>query len=354
MIFRVHDAAEPEGLSAWLAAWDSWPEREVWAHPEYARLFARPGDRVVCASGEDPGGAILFPLILRPLAKEPWARASETAWDATTPYGYGGPFAWGSGPRDDAAYWRAYTDWCRAAGIVTTFARLGLFPEQLAELPAPAEVRMPNIVVPLAGGAEALWSGYEGKVRKWVKAAEAAGLSVEADPSGARLEEFYAVYTHTMTRRGATDWYFFPREFFRSIVAKLPGQFVFFHTLKDGKAVSCDLVLCSKDYVYYFLGGTLEEAFDDGPNYLLKHRIAVWASEQGKKGYVLGGGYEPGDGLYRYKRAYARSGEVPFKTASMIHDEGACAALKLARGEAEAREGRVWAPRPSYFPPYRA
>lgn len=354
MKFRALDASVPADHAAWVASWQAWPDREVMAHPEFALLFARPGDRVVCLLGEDAGGCILFPLILRPLAVEPWARKGEDRWDATTPYGYGGAYAWGAGPRDDSAFWSAHAAWCREAKVVSTFARLSLFPDQLSSMPGHVEERVPNIVVPLGGGPEAITAGYESKVRKWVKTAEAAGLTVEADGTGARLEEFLAIYKHTMTRNGATDWYFFPREFFQRIIDKLPGQFVFFHTLQNGKSVSCDLVLCSTRYVYYFLGGTFEEAYDLGPNYLLKHRIALWAAAEGKTGYVLGGGYELGDGLFRYKRAYARKGEVAFKVACLIHDEKAVAELSRDRTEHEARAGKTWTPKPGYFPSYRA
>lgn len=353
MRFELLDAADPAGVASWLERWESWPGREVLAHPEYARLFARPGDRVVCAAGEDAGGSVLFPLLLRPLSREPWARPGETRWDATTPYGYGGPYAWGPGPRDDAAFWLAYGDWCRREGVVSTFARLSLFPGQLAALPAAPKPRLPNVVIPVSAGADALWKGYEGKVRKWVKVAEAAGLTVEEDATGARLDEFLAVYTSTMDRRGATSWYYFPREFFAAIVEKLPGQFRFFHTLQDDRAVSCDLVLLSADHCYYFLGGTLESAFGLGPNYLLKHRIALWAAARGLKGYVLGGGYEPGDGLFRYKRAYARAGEVMFNSFDAVHDEAAARDLEAARASFEKAAGRDWTPKPGYFPSYR-
>lgn len=351
MRLRVLDAAVPGERRAWLDAWEAWPEREPWAHPDFVSLFRRPGDRAVACLGEAPGGAVLLPLLLRPLAAEPWAKGDER-WDAVSPYGYGGPFAWGS--RDDAAFWSAYEGWCREGRVVSTFLRLSLFPGQRPALPAPAEPRLSNIVVPLEGGEDALWKGYEGKVRKWVRTAQEAGLSVEADAAGARLDDFVSVYTHTMTRRDASSFYFFPKEFFAGIVAKLPGSFMFFHALKEGRCVSSDLVLLSRRYAYYFLGGTREEAFDDGPNYLLKHRIACWASAQGKSGYVLGGGYEAGDGLFRYKRAYARRGEVPFAVCRLTHDAAAFAELEAARARAERAEGRSWTPKPLYFPAYRA
>ncbi len=353
MTFRTLDAARPEDHAAWVALWRSWPTREVMAHPEYARLFARPCDRVVCAVGEDGGGTILFPLLLRPLAAEPWAREGERRLDAVTPYGYGGPFAWGPGPRDDAAFWRAHAAWCRDERIVSTFARLSLFEDQLASLPRPPELRARNIVVPLSEGADALWKGYESKVRKWVQLAQRSGLEVVVDREGARVDAFVSVYTHTMERRGADAWYFFPRAFFEAIVRQLPGQYAFFCTLCEGEVVSTDLVLCSEENVYYFLGGTRADAFPKGPNYLLKHTVATWAIAEGKKRYVLGGGYEPDDGLFRYKRAYARRGEVPFRVASLVHDEAACAELARDRAAHAARAGQPWTARPGWFPPYR-
>ncbi len=352
MSFRVLDASVPDELAAWVQLWRSWPAREVMAHPAYGRLFARPCDRVVCATGRDDHGAILFPLLLRPLAAEPWAREGERRWDAVTPYGYSGPFAWGEG-RDDAAYWRAHAAWCRDERVVSTFVRLSLFEHQLAALPRPAEPFAPNVIVPLAGGPEALWAGYEGKVRKWVRRAEEAGLQVEIDAEGRRLDAFVSVYTHTMERNGADAWYFFPRAFFQAIARDLPGQYAFFHTLRAGEVVSSDLVLCSEENVYYFLGGTRSDAFELGPNYLLKHTVATWAIGAGKKAYVLGGGYEPNDGLIRYKRAYARRGEVTFRVARMVHDEAALSDLAATRAAFEQQRAPGWTPRPGFFPPYR-
>jgi len=354
MRFRILDAGSAEGLSAWAALWHAWPGRDVVAHPEYARLFARPCDRVVCAAGDDDEGAILFPLILRPLAAEPWARTGERRWDAVSPYGYGGAFAFGRLEREGAAFWQAHREWCREERIVSTFARLSLFPEQLAAMPGPVEVWRQNIVVPLEGGLDAIWRSYEPKVRKWVQTAERAGLVVEVDREGARLDDFLRVYMHTMERRHADGWYFFPRSFFEAIVERLRGQYAFFHTLRGGEVVSSDLVLCAEEHVYYFLGGTLADAFALGPNYLLKHNIARWAASQGKKRYVLGGGNESNDGLFRYKRAFARCGEVPFRVACLVHDEAACRELAADRAASVAGEGKTWLPRAGFFPPYRA
>lgn len=351
--FAVLDAASPDDVRAWVALWRRWPGREVAAHPEYARLFARPGDRVVCLVGEDAGGGILFPLILRPLAAEPWSAPGERRVDAASPYGYGGPFAWAIGPELEEAFWRAHAGWCADERVVSTFVRLSLFPEQLAALPGGSEVRGPNIAVPLESGEDGLWRGYDTRVRKWIRVAQGSGLRVELDATGRRLGGFLAVYEHTMQRHGADDWYYFPRALFEAVVERLEGQFVFFHALSGEQVVSSDLVLCSAENVYYFLGGTLTDAFPHGPNYLVKHAVATWALGQGKRRYVLGGGYQPGDGVFRYKRGWARGGEVPFRVACLEHDAAACTALTALRAAHAAREGLSWSPRLGFFPPYR-
>jgi CelD/BcsL family acetyltransferase involved in cellulose biosynthesis len=354
MRFRVLELNRAEDRAAWAALWHAWPGREVMAHPEYARLFSRSCDRVVCPVGEADGYTILFPLVLRPLAAEPWARPGEDRCDAISPYGYGGPFAWGGRPQDPAPFWDGYAAWARGARLVSTFVRLSLFPEQLAPLPFRVEAHSPNVVVDLTGGPEAVRRRYESSARRWLRIAQRAGVQVVVDPGGERLDDFLAVYTHTMRRRDASTWYHFPRSLFEALAARLPGCFVFFHAVAGGRVVCTDLTLVSSERVYAFLGGTLEDAFDLGPNYLVKHRIVEWAAAAGKRQYVLGGGHESGDGLLRHKRSFAPRGEVPFRLATAVHDEGAYLELCQQRAASAAREGQAWSPRPRFFPAYNA
>lgn len=352
MRFRVLDAWSAEGMAAWVELWRGWAVRDVMAHPRYARLFARDCDRPVCAIGEDEGGAILFPLILRPLAVEPWARSGEQAWDATSPYGYGGPYALG---RCDApSYWQAFGSWCARERVVSTFARLTLFGDHLAPLPAPADVVAGNVVIRLDRGREGLLRGYEHKVLRWVETAERAGMEVEVDREGRRLDEFIAVYEGTMRRHEADGFYYFPRSLFEELIRGLTGQFTFVHALSAGRVVASDLLLVSARHACFFLGGSLPDALLLGASYLVKHRCALWALGEGLDALVLGGGHPRSEGLLRFKRAFARKGETPFRVAKLVHDEADCAELVSRRAAHEASQGREWAPRPGFFPPYRA
>lgn len=347
--FSLFDARTQVERDKWLEAWRSWPNREVSAHPDYVTLFARASDRPLCVLFEDENGTVLFPIILRPLAVESWAQES-VFFDAVTPYGYGGPFSWGT--PDVAAFWRLFDEWAENNGVVSMFARLSLFPEQQITFAGEVEVKAPNVVRRLTLDAEALWYAYEHKVRKNVNKARREGVVVEIDCNGTRLAEFLDVYYKTMDRREATSGYYFPPAFFNTMVEKLPDQFSFFHAVHEGKVVSTELVLVSADHVYSFLGGTLPEAFHLRANDLLKHEIIEWGREQGKQTFVLGGGYNGPDGIFRYKLSFAPDGEVPFRVGKRIYSQSAYNSLVVLRQQ--SAPGAEERSRSGFFPAYRA
>ena len=349
---RVLDATDAADRAAWLAAWQAWPAREVFAHPGYVALYATDGARPLCALLATPGGTVLYPFLLRPL---PDGSGSD-GHDLTTPYGYGGPVAWGAAdvPALAAAFWPAFDAWCAREGIVSEFVRFLLGPADRLPFPGAVEERALNVVRSLDLPADALWMDAEHKVRKNVRRAQASGVTVETDETGARLDAFLSVYHATMDRREAGASYYFPASYFEALHRDLPGQFVYAFAMLDGVAVSAELVLVSETAVYSFLGGTDSAAFGARPNDLLKVEIARWAQNRGKRRFVLGGGYEPGDGIYRYKTSFAPNGSVPFHVGTRVHDAARYDAL-CERCRALARaSGAVWAPAPAFFPAYRA
>jgi hypothetical protein len=351
---RFLDNAAPAERAEWLACWQAWPGREVFAHPAYVRLFARPRDRAMCAALSTADGGVLFPFLLRPVAAEPWAEDHETAWDLITPYGYGGAFAWNCNADQSKAFWDQFRAWAEANRVVSCFARLSLFARQQLPFAGEVAVDRPNVVRGLDLTPDELWRDFEHKVRKNVNCARRSALSAEIDPTGRRIEDFLAIYYATMQRRGATNGYYFPREFFENLVDELPGQFVFCHVLCGGKVVSTELVLVSAENVYSFLGGTLAAAFAQRPNDLLKHELILWGRQAGKRAFVLGGGYEGEDGIYRYKKSFAPNGSRPFCVGRQIHDAAGYHHLVERRRQWEASRGNAWTPKPGYFPEYRA
>jgi lipid II:glycine glycyltransferase (peptidoglycan interpeptide bridge formation enzyme) len=178
-------------------------------------------------------------------------------------------------------------------------------------------------------------------VRKNVKKARRSGVRVEFDDTGARLDDFLRLYLDTLTRREAPERYAFSREFFE----RIPAPRVYVHALQGDEVVSSELVLLSEHHAYSVLGGTRSDAFELRPNDLLKWELILWAKEKGKRRFVLGGGYEDGDGIFRYKRSFAPHGLVPFFVGRRVLQPALYAELTERVG------GGV---DPAFFPAYRA
>jgi len=343
---RVLDASRPTERQAWLDHWGDWPYHEVQAHPAYVALFTGADGVPSAAVLRSDTGSVLFPFVLR---RMPAATGGLT--DIVTPYGYGGAFAWNVTDRAALAqeFWDEFAKWSEGHAVVSEFVRLSLFEDALLPYPGAVTVKQDNVVVDLALAPDELWMSFEHKVRKNVNKARRSGITIETDLTGARFEDFERIYASTMDRRGADGGYYFRRDFFDAIHRELPGQFAYFHALDGDTVISTELVLLSKQSSYSFLGGTFEEAFASRPNDLLKVEIMRWSAESGRRWFVLGGGYAPGDGIFRYKRAFAPEGVRPFAVGTRIVDATAYRLLsedRITAGGEPTKDG--------FFPAYRA
>jgi len=341
----IWNAREPRDREQWIARHASSTSREVFAHPDYVSLFAREEDTPTGIYAEGPDGFVLYPTIVRPL--------EGGASDLTSPYGYGGAFVSGSFDATDD-FWKAFEDWARSRSIVSEFLRFSLFSDQLLAYPGTSEIRLMNVVRDLTGDEAAMWTEFDHKVRKNVNKARREGVTIEIDPEGARLDDFLRIYTSTMDRRAASKGFYFGREFFEKIVRTLKGQFVFAHALHDNRVISTELALVSAHHIYSFLGGTDETAFSLRPNDLLKLELMRWGKEHGKRAFVLGGGYAPDDGIFKYKRGFAPDGLLPFSTGMRVLDADRYATLVASHESRMRAQDASWQPAPGFFPGYRA
>nr|WP_300047963.1 GNAT family N-acetyltransferase [uncultured Nocardioides sp.] len=336
---------EERGSRRWLAAWAA-TGREPFAHPDFGPLFAGPDHECLAVCWDDDDGQVLLPLQVRGLPDDLAASLGDGAWrDATSPYGYGGPFV--AGQPDLTAFWEACLAWMRDERVLAGFVRGSVVGSAAAD-PEPIGVSSvplsENVVVGLDLGADERWRRYEHKVRKNVKKALRHGLTTTVSPTFTDVAGFTDVYVGTMDRRSAAEFYRFDEAFFRQLAASLPESHWVADTRDEsGALVSTELVLVGDRHCYSFLGGTRREAFSMSPNDLLKHAVIDHAADAGLSGYVLGGGYAPGDGIFRYKRAFDPTGVVPFNGIQVVADQdtydAACAAV-------DAPEG-------SFFPRYR-
>ena len=349
----VLSSSRPNERKAWLDTWAKWPEREPAAHPGYLEAIAAEDEQPMCAVLSSPIGGVLFPFLRRRLGSSPTSGIDYT--DITGPlFGYTGAFCWNIDRSIAGGFWAAFDAWARTEHVVSTFVRLSLFDDDTLPFEGRSRVAQSNVVRSLQITDEHLWSDVEHKVRKNVTRAQREGVTIDHDPECRDLDDFLAVYLSTMGRRKASDRYLFPRRFFETLTAELGSGLQLFLARVGSTVVSAELLITSTHHAYSFLGGTMSEAFSLRPNDLLKYQMIRCLRDLGFTHYVLGGGPEPGDGIFRYKRSFAPNGIVDFKVGERIHNPEAYDALLAERLVVARRAGLDWHPKPNFFPAYRS
>lgn len=324
--------------------------RNVFSSAGYARVFWRYRQwqpRIFAVSSRE--GAICYPLFLRPLDKLPWGGGMKERWDATTPE-FTGPMACGD-ISGIAGIFGALRDASFAdAGIVTEFAHLNPWSAAAAELPGfEAELNREIVWVDTTLPTEELWREHMVHAcRKNIAIAESNTVEIREGRSDEEVAALADIYAMTMRRKDALATYRFPLEFFLAIRNELPANSRFVLAMYRGRAIAATLYLYDGENVYSFLGGADHEFQQLRPTNLLIWRTIEWAHATGRRRLVLGGGYKPDDGIFRFKAGFSRLRQ-PFSVYKRVHRRRDYEELEVQRRAAQPAHQ----PPPSYFPSYR-
>lgn len=325
--------------------------RDLYFNPNYAKVYAEIDGKSDTFVFDCPYGKVINTFILREVK---WKIDGQTYYDIVTPYGYGGPFAENVSDIEllMAAYKKAFENYCKEHNIICEFIRFHLYDNIDVREHYYGETLhlLDNVVVNTTGDFEEdIWKKYEHKVRKNVNKAMKNGLQIVIENNLDHLFGFLDIYNSTMDRNNADSYYYFGAKYFEDIARLLPDNFMYFHVFKDGKIASTELVLCSQDYAYSFLGGTFTEFYEFRPNDFLKNEIIKWCNRTGRKKFILGGGYHKDDGIYRYKRCFTPDPDVPFYVGRHIFDKEKYDKIV----EIRASEDPEFNIETGYFPKYR-
>lgn len=304
----------------WEEIVNSFSEVDIHFSLPYVQVFKEEGTPQLFVYREK-SGVIAYPYILREIS----IRAGDKGQycDITSPYGYGGPLCPpGTDGQTLAAFRRHFGQYCRGNRIVTEFVRFHplLQNHRLPGGPAWAQKVSSVVYLNLSRPLEEIWSGFLHSCRKNIKRALQEKVNVVIDDSPDNFSQFLAVYRQTMDRNSADRFYYFSEEFFARIHNLLKGKFIYAHALVEGKIVSTELLLYSKDYIHSYLGGTLARYFPCRPNNLLKFEVIKWAQSKGIKYFVLGGGKSDGDGIHRFKKTFSNA-QADFYIGKTVHLE---------------------------------
>jgi Acetyltransferase (GNAT) domain len=270
---------------------------------------------------------IIYPFLLRRIASLSFLQSPE-AWneyyDATSPYGYGGPLVKIAdvSERDTQQLWadflEAYHAYCVDRKIVCEFARLHPFLKNHLHLSEGLERRGSVVTIDLQQSDEAIWQGFTKENRKKIGRAQIRGLRVEQvdTPTGIRL--FAKLYDQTMRRVQAHNWYFFSEDWLTEFHARLAEHLTLFLVYDGDNVVAGASVFHANGLVNNFLSASDSDSAQLAPNNLMFYEVIRWAKRRGYRWYNLGGGYRPDDGVMRFKMNYSQH-TADFYTYQKIH-----------------------------------
>ncbi|BDU75908.1 lipid II:glycine glycyltransferase FemX [Mesoterricola sediminis] len=297
-----------------------------------------------------PGGHVAYPCFLRSVEPQAGA-ATPPLWDTTTPE-YTGPILVGTttGP-EPGAFQAAFDAWCDQEGIVAEFAHLNPWQAQEDLLPAEGlRVNRELVYIDLTLGEAALWSqSLSSDTRRQTRQAMEAGVEVRQAETDADVLAFHALHHETMVRRAALDRYYLPPDYFLEIHRTLGPHAFTLLAEHEGRVVAGGLYFQDDANVYWHLSAADLDQARVRPVNAYHFEAMKRCAREGRRRLLCGGGYQPGDGIFRFKAGFSPL-RVIFSVFQRIHDPARYQACVDAW--AEAHPGQR--PADGYFPAYRS
>jgi len=324
MNYKICDLSQKKEWKKYL---DSLPisQQDIYFTPEYYELYETKGDgKAQCFVFKDNGDIALYPFLINSVNKLGY-KLKDEYYDIQGAYGYNGVVSSSYNMEFRRKYFNLFTEYCKENNIIAEFTRFNPILEN-HKFSNYLNVIKNNQNIILDLSIKDIWmDSYEHPTRKNINKAIRNELKVKYfsgfEITNYYIRKFFDIYMDTMTRNSADDFYYFNKEYFQEIARKLLKNALYFFTFKDEIAISCELVLLSKKIGYSFLGGTLSKYFEFRPNDILKHEIINVLKQRQYNYFCLGGGSSVDDGIFNYKKKFAKNGIFDFYIGKKIHNQ---------------------------------
>ena len=325
--------------------------------PRYLELCAQhDGGRPLTFLAEEGGNRLFVPLIVRPLDVP--EHPEDRCLDTTSPYGYPCPLlkTAGQAQADDGFLGRAIVALKAALaelGIVSAFFRLHpliALPQEPLRQHGCLVRHGQTVVVDLTLSEEQQWRQIRPGHRSEINRSKQSGYLVTMDPQWNDFDGFFRIYTETMRRVRAKDYYFFSRDYFAQL-QRCQSDAFYLCTVRIGGDVACAGIFTERcGIVQYHLSGTSEQYLRQYPTKIMLDHVRRWAKQRGNRLFHLGGGLGAGeDSLFQFKAGFSHL-RADFHTWRVVIQEDAYR-RRLQWWEVSA--GTAPDPLDGFFPAYR-
>jgi hypothetical protein len=266
-------------------------------------------------------GAIAYPFYLRTLPEGRFPVPGRPLYDTGTPP-FTGPVLTGESSLELLSGFRSdFHSYCRQSGIISEFAHLHPW-QSMEKCLVESDIHEDRqlVYVDTTLSEDELWSEHFAHAcRKNLKRGQSEGVEVIEGRDRRDVQEFHRIYTLTMERRQAAERYLFPLEYFEEIQRRLPENSRFALAVHRGVVIAATLYMYDDETVYSYLGGADEGFQHLRPTNQVIFETIQWSRRTGRSRLLLGGGYKPDDGIFRFKSTFSKF-RIPFRVYRTVHD----------------------------------
>lgn len=164
-------------------------------------------------------------------------------------------------------------------------------------------------LLPLAEGADAIWSGLRKPVQRQIKKSQHLGVQVRIAETRADMEGYYRLHLQTRSKKHGMPAQ--PQRFFFGLWDAFADsdQVKLLLAEHEGKVIAGMILLASGSSIRYAYGASDEESLQLAPNNLLMWKAISWASEHGYQTLDLGRTACDNEGLMEFKRRWGATKE---------------------------------------------
>ena len=254
---------------------------------------------------------LALPFLLRPIFREEWfPHDHKEVFDVTSVYGYSGPIS--SHKYLPVEFIKQFSlsliSALRELHVVSLFSRLHPLIDFGASFDNYFRRKMigETVSIDLSIPAEDQVSQYNDSHKRRLRKLAKDGFTCFEDVNLRYLDDFIKIYIETMDRVCATSDYYFPREYFISLIEKLHGMMHLFVCTQNNNVTCASLISHCGNIIQYHLGGTLNNYKKHSPMILLLDTVREWGINKNAAGLHLGGGVGSAkDSLFNFKAGFS-------------------------------------------------
>lgn len=264
-------------------------------------------------------------------------------YDILTPYGYGGFLIEGT---PDIGFANKYFEYCRENNIISEFVRFNPMTLNWTKCNTLYDVvELGDTIYIDLRDEEYVWNNFSGKNRNVIRKAIKENVEIHNTTESWIIDEFMEIYNSTMDRDDASDYYYFERDYYESMISNMKGNYEFFYAVKDEKIIAVSIIIFANGRMHYHLSASRREYQKFAPTNLLLWEACKYGIANGYKSFHLGGGVgSKEDGLYKFKKSFNKNENTTYCIGKAIFDQEKYDKLVQCRESIE-NEG--------FFPKYR-